>query len=356
MKKKSLSVKKIIPDSINLQKILKDKKIFEIYKKFADNFKNINNLNKIAISVSGGPDSMALCFLIYCYKLKKNSKLNLFFYLVDHGLRSESAMEALVVKKHLKSKKINLKILRWKGKKPNSNLQGLARQKRYELLFKECKKSNVKTLLTAHHQDDLYETFFSRLLRGSGTEGLSSFVEHKKNFFYGNNKITVIRPLLDFVKKDLIYIAQKVFNFYVIDPSNDKEKFQRVRLRKLISNLKIHGLDFSKLKLTLNNLSSTNRAINQIVKNNIAENVNFDNKRYLIGPKFFLNPDEIILRSLSIIIKKISNKNYPPRGRKMISLIGELKKKKQFKATLGGTIIEKIQNSVLVIQEKTKKR
>ena len=40
----------------------------------------------------------------------------------------------------------------------------------------------------------------------------------------------------------------------------------------------------------------------------------------------------------------------------MISLIGELKKKKQFKASLGGTIIEKIQNSVLVIQEKTKKR
>ena len=39
-------------------------------------------------------------------------------------------------------------------KKPNSNLQSLARQKRYELLFNECKKSNIKTILTAHHQDD----------------------------------------------------------------------------------------------------------------------------------------------------------------------------------------------------------
>ena len=34
------------------------------------------------------------------------------------------------------------------------------------------------------------------------------------------------------------------------DPSNEMEKFQRVRLRKLISNLKKQGLDFDKLKLT----------------------------------------------------------------------------------------------------------
>ena len=60
-------------------------------------------------------------------------------------------------------------------KKPKSNIQSLARKKRYQLLFNECKKYKIKTILTAHHQDDLYETFFSRLLRGSGTEGFSSF-------------------------------------------------------------------------------------------------------------------------------------------------------------------------------------
>ena len=62
-------------------------------------------------------------------------------------------------------------------KKPNSNLQSLARQKRYELIFNQCKKHKINTILTAHHQDDFYETFFSRLLRGSGTEGLSSFAK-----------------------------------------------------------------------------------------------------------------------------------------------------------------------------------
>jgi len=64
MKKKSLSAKKIIPKSLNFEKILKNKKIFKIYRNFVKNFKNSDKSNKIAVSVSGGSDSMALCFLI----------------------------------------------------------------------------------------------------------------------------------------------------------------------------------------------------------------------------------------------------------------------------------------------------
>ena len=71
---------------------------------------------------------------------------------------------------------------------------------------------------------------------------------------------------------------------------------------------------------------------------------------------FFLMPEEIIFRSLSVLFKNISKKDYPPRGKKMISLIKELKSKQYIKATLGGTIIEKIHNSVIVSLEKTKKR
>ena len=49
----------------------------------------------------------------------------------------------------------------------------------------------------------------------------------------------------------------------------------------------------------------------------------------------------------------MSEKYYPPRG-KNDDLIKELKTKNKFKATLGGTIIEKIHNSVLVYKEKEK--
>ncbi len=356
MKKKSLNAKKVIVNSFNFKKILQDKKIFEVYRTFVEDFKKLNTHNKIAVSVSGGPDSIALCFLISCYKSQKNNRIQPSFYLVDHGLRKDSGKEAEMVKKELKLKKINLKILKWIGKKPKTNMQGIARKKRYELLFKECKKTNIKTILTAHHQDDFYETFFSRLLRGSGTEGLSSFAESEKTFFFEGNVFILARPLLNLSKHNLTYIANKVFNFSIDDPSNQMNKFQRVRLRKLISNLKNQGLDFNKLKLTLNNISSSNKAINQIVYKNISENVTFSKKKYLIDYKFFQYPMEIVFRSLSKLIKKISKKDYPPRGKKMINLINVLNKKDHFKATLGGTIIEKIHKIVILTEEKTKKR
>ena len=356
MKKKSLSAKKIIHNSFDYKKILKDRKIFKIFRNFEKNLNKLNVANKVAISVSGGPDSMALCFLVCNYKSKINNKLQTYFYLVDHGLRMESAIEAKNVQKQLKLKKIKLKILKWKGKKPTSNQQSLSRQKRYELIFDECKKHNIKTVLTAHHIDDLYETFFSRLLRGSGTEGLSSFTNISKKFIFRQNSFIIARPLLNIKKKDLIYLSQKVFNFYLNDPSNEMDKFQRVRLRKLILNLKNQGLDFRKLSLSLNNLASTNETINEIVEKNIIDNVIFKKNKFLIRSEFFFVPQEIIFRSLSRLIKKITKNYYPPRGKKLIYLINQLKIKDRLKATLGGTIIEKIQNTVIVSEEKTKNR
>ena len=356
MKKKSLSVKKITPRRLNFNQILKDKKIFEIYRNFEKNFKNLRSSEKIAVAISGGPDSLALCFLASCYKFKSDAKIELLYYLVDHGLRNNSYSEAISVKNILKSKKLDLKILKWKGKKPISNLQSLARKKRYELLFKECKKSNIETIITGHHQEDLYETFFSRLLRGSGTEGLSSFSKTENFLIFNNKKIKVARPLLNLTKEDLVYISNVVFKFYVKDPSNNMENFQRVRIRKLISGLKNEGLNFHKLSLSIKNLASSNNAINAIVNYNITKNVSLlSKKKYLINSQFFLMPEEIIFRSLSVLFKKINQKSYPPRGKKTISLISDLSKKKHIKATLGGTIIEKVHNSVIVSKEKTKK-
>ena len=80
MKKKSLSAK-IIPRKLNFNKFLKDKKIFKIYKNFEKNFENLKNPNKVAVSVSGGSDSLALSFLVLCYKFKKKNKHTYLFLL-----------------------------------------------------------------------------------------------------------------------------------------------------------------------------------------------------------------------------------------------------------------------------------
>ena len=119
-----------------------------------------------------------------------------------------------------------------------------------------------------HHIDDLYENFFIRLLRGSGLTGLASFNEVKK---FQENKVNILRPLINVNKSDLIYVTKYIFNFYIKDPSNNNDIFTRVRIRKLINNLKDEGLDNKKLILTLNNLQDANNTINHYVEQNISQ-------------------------------------------------------------------------------------
>ena len=211
MSHKNLSVK--TKNLKHLKNILKNKKIAQIYKKFE---KSIDIDENFAVAVSGGPDSLALAFLAKIYSIKK--KIVPKFFIVDHKLRPESTREANHVRKVLKDFTINAEILTWKGKKPSKNIQALARKKRYEILFKRCDKSKIKNILLGHHQDDLLENFFIRLLRGSGLKGLISL--DKKNKV--DNK-TLLRPLINQKKEDLVFLSKYIFNFFVEDPSNKDE-------------------------------------------------------------------------------------------------------------------------------------
>ena len=221
MKRKSLNAKKII------HKNLKTKKISNIYKIFENNLNLIVKNDQIAGAISGGPDSLALAYLLKCYSLKNNKKV--FYYHVDHKLRNNSGWEARKLKALLLKYSINCKILSWNGKKPISNIQSEARRKRYQLIADNCSKNKIKYILTAHHYDDLKENFFIRMTRGSGLEGLVSFNSIENQY---NKKLQILRPLINIKKKDLEFISKKVFNFLIKDPSNKNESFKRVRVRK----------------------------------------------------------------------------------------------------------------------------
>ncbi len=158
MSLKNLNVSTKIPKL--LKQYLKNKKINQIYKKFE---KTLDINEGFIVAVSGGPDSLALAFLSKVYAFKKN--LFVKFLIIDHKLRSESTKEAKSVQKVLKQIKIDSKILIWNGKKPNKNVQSLARKKRYELLFAESDKHEINNILLGHHEDDLIENFFIRILK-----------------------------------------------------------------------------------------------------------------------------------------------------------------------------------------------
>ncbi len=326
-----------------LQKKLDNKKILQIYKKFE---KDLNIKQNFVVAVSGGPDSLALAFLAKIYSIKK--KLISKFFIVDHRLRKNSSQEAKYVKKILNSMGIFSHILVWRGKKPSKNIQSIARNKRYELIINQCNKLKFENILLGHHQDDLMENFFLRILRGSGLKGLISLDKKTKI-----KKINLHRPLLNQKKENLIYIAQSVFDFYVEDPSNQNEKFQRIRIRNLIKELKKNGLDKKKFLNTIKNLKHSDSAINFYVRQNLKENTFFFKKKkeYILNKNFFQQAHEIVFRSLSTILHDIGGKYYSVRGKKIDLLISNIKNNKLSKVTLGGCIIKICQETVIITKE-----
>ena len=343
MNQKSLSVKNKTHKKI--LSYLNDKKIFRTFKKFEG---SLNIKDKFAVAVSGGADSLSLAFLAKCFSLK--NKLDVKYYLVDHKLRKESSTEAKIVTNILKKISINCKILTWNGKKPSSNIQSVARDKRYSLLVKECKKNKIKYLLLGHHLDDLFENFLIRILRGSGLNGLISLNKHSND---KDNNTKILRPLLDLEKKDLTYLAKRIFNFFVEDPSNKNENFKRIRIRNLLSSLEKEGLDKKKFLLTINNLKDSDKSIKFYVDKNIKKNSTFfKEKKILILNNFFFDQShEVIFRSLTKVIQTIGQKYYPVRGKSIDELIKKIQSNSLTKVTLGSCFIEKINESVLISRE-----
>lgn len=324
---------------------LRDKRISEIYKKFEKNF----NLNQsFIVAVSGGPDSLALSFLTKIYSIKKS--LIAKYFIIDHKLRENSSLETQKVKRLLKQFNVSLTILNWHGKKPISNIQAVARDKRYNLLINQAKKLQISHILTGHHLDDIYENFLIRILRGSGLNGLVSFGENTYN-----RRVKIIRPLISFEKKDLIYLTNRIFKFYVKDPSNQSDKFKRSRVRKLINELYKEGFDKNKFLLTIKNLKYSDETIKFYTKKNLMINTNFiyEKKSIILNMDFFKQPHEIIFRSFAEVIKNVGKKYYFVRGKKLDKIIDNIKnsKKSRLKFTIGSCIVNKVNQTIIVQKE-----
>ena len=326
-----------------INRTLKNTKLKKLFLKFS---KNLNLNTSFAVGVSGGPDSLALAYLCKIYALKFGIKEK--FYIVDHKLRPNSTMEAHYVRKLLKKNSIEAQILTWRGTKPKSNIQAKAREKRYDLIIKECKKNNIKHIIIGHHLEDKLENFIIRLTRGSGLRGLVSF--NKKSSI---SDISIERPLLNFKKNELVFIASHIFKDFVSDPSNENKDFKRVRIRNFLKNLSLEGFDQNKFNKTIENLSHSNIAINELVENNILLNSYFSRKRKIIflNKEFFNQSNEVKFRSLSKCIKDLGANYYFARGNKILRIIDLVNANKNFKTSLGGCIIKKTNNTVIINKE-----
>jgi tRNA(Ile)-lysidine synthase len=193
---------------------------------------------------------MALLWLLSQWA--KERDITVAAFTVDHGLRAESAEEARKVSGWIKDwPNVLHHVLVWEGEKPESRILEEARGKRYALIAEAMKQYGAKYLFVAHHRDDQAETFLIRLAKGSGLDGLAA-MRPVQNMESG---ITLLRPLLDVSKDDLILLCKENKIPYVDDPTNKNEDYLRPRLRAAHGVLAEEGLSAKRLGLTAKRLA-----------------------------------------------------------------------------------------------------
>ena len=136
-------------------------------------FADLASVPALILAVSGGPDSTALLWLAARWRARRKRGPRLIVVTVDHGLRPESAREALAVKRLARALKVEHRTLRWTGRKPKTGIQEAAREARYRLLSGAACQAGARHILTAHTLDDQAETILFRMARGSGVSGLA---------------------------------------------------------------------------------------------------------------------------------------------------------------------------------------
>lgn len=166
------------------------------------------------VAVSGGVDSMVLLDM-----LKHTSGLELIVAHFDHGIRPDSTEDRRLVQRVAAAH--GLAFCFEEGKLGPGASEAQARAARYDFLERIRQQEGARSIVTAHHQDDLLETMILNLLRGTGRKGLAPL----------GDRPAVLRPLLHASKAELVDYARSHHLAWHEDNTNADDRYARNYVR-----------------------------------------------------------------------------------------------------------------------------
>ena len=268
---------------------------------------------RLALAVSGGPDSLALLLLGHAAFPGRVRAAT-----VDHGLRPGSAGEAELAARLCGALGVPHRILEVRVERHGEGLQAAARDARYAGLARWMDEEEIDLLLTAHHADDQAETLLMRLNRGSGVAGLAG-VRAMGPVPGGREGLRLCRPLLGWRRSELRAVVDAAGIEAARDPSNSDEAFDRARLRRQMGEAP--WLDPAALARSAGLLAEAEAAIEWAAGPLFAARAEAAEGRVSLRPHG-LPPEllrRLVLRCLRLLAPAAN-----PRGDKLVDLIGRL--------------------------------
>ena len=187
----------------------------------------IKKNEKILIAFSGGPDSVFLYNLLNFLKEEYFLEISLIY--INHNLRKDVEDDLKFVKNFSEENEVPLYVesvnVRKYATENKKSIELSARELRYEAIEKVLQNINYDKIATGHNLDDNIETFIFRLLRGTSLKGLKGIPEKREN---------IIRPILQFEKKEILNCLQENKKNYIIDYTNNENDYTRNYIRNEI--------------------------------------------------------------------------------------------------------------------------
>jgi len=185
----------------------------------------------VLMAVSGGADSTAM--LRGLAALRSSRPVTLIAAHLDHGLRTpHSRQDAEWLQSLTREIGIPLHVERRdvaaEADRSRRGIEETARRLRYEFLEATALKLRCTTIAVAHTCDDQAETVLHHLVRGTGLSGLAGIPRRRQL----DSGITIVRPLLDVSRPQVIDYLQSLGQPFREDHSNQDSRYTRNRIRR----------------------------------------------------------------------------------------------------------------------------
>ena len=190
----------------------------------------------VVVGVSGGPDSMALLYLLLDLNQRADWHLRLHAAHLNHLLRGDEGEEdAAFVQAATDSLGVSCTIesrdMARLAKEESLSIEEIARRERYAFLERVCLKIGAKVIAVGHQADDNAETILHRIIRGTGLRGLAGIPQNRK--LTTESDVRLIRPLLGFSRQQILdYLADNGIAY-----REDRTNRSNVPLRNRIRNV-----------------------------------------------------------------------------------------------------------------------
>ena len=296
----------------------------------------------IGVAVSGGADSLALALNLAEWGRRHNRLVKA--VTVDHGLRPESADEAADVHRIMTENGISHTTLTWTGPKPETRLEERARMARYDLMIAWCREQGIGHLFLAHQAGDQAETFWTRLARGSGVNGLSAMTEQTLRA-----GVLLCRPFLDLDKADLEADLTQRGIVWMMDSMNADPTYERVRWRLRQRDLSAMGLTPAMIGRTTHRLARARTALDFYTQRFVSAWAEISPYGYLTIPETALSavPEEIRLRALMRLVAHVNPTGPAPAMETVETWLEQWPRR----ATFGGCLVLRYKGWVFIARE-----